>query len=74
VAYQALLETFVADLRQRVVLYRNPARSLGRSTTTCSTSFPHGNQQNYYDPETAISIAFWIGARATQSAFACSTS
>lgn len=51
-AYQALLDSFVAELRQRVALYKKPNQMLGQINDYLFNELSFtGNEQNYYDPE-----------------------
>lgn len=55
VAYQALLDSFVAELRQRVVLYQKANQILGQINEYLFNELSiTGNQQNYYDPENSF--------------------
>ena len=51
-AYQALLDSFVAALRERVALYRKASPMLGQINDYLFNELSiTGNQQNYYDPD-----------------------
>jgi regulator of sirC expression with transglutaminase-like and TPR domain len=54
VAYQALLDSFVAELRQRVALYRKANQILGQVNEYLFNELSfRGNEQNYYDPDSS---------------------
>ena len=54
-AYQALLDSFVAELRQRVVLYKKANQILGQINEYLFNELSiTGNQQNYYDPDNSF--------------------
>ena len=51
-AYQALLDSFVAELRQRVALYKRANQILTKINEYLFNELSFaGNEQNYYDPE-----------------------
>lgn len=51
-AYQALLDSFVAELLQRVALYKKANQVLGQISDYLFNELSFaGNEQNYYDPE-----------------------
>lgn len=51
-AYQALLDSFAAELQQRVSLYKKPNLILGQVNDYLFNELSFtGNEQNYYDPE-----------------------
>ena len=51
-AYQALLDSFVAELRQRVGLYQRANQILGQVNQYLFNELSFtGNEQNYYDPD-----------------------
>jgi regulator of sirC expression with transglutaminase-like and TPR domain len=51
-AYQALLDSFVAELGQRVSLYKKANQILGQINEYLFNELSFaGNEQNYYDPE-----------------------
>jgi len=51
-AYQALLDTFAAELRERLDLTREPKEVLSRINTYLFEELGFsGNEENYYDPE-----------------------
>jgi regulator of sirC expression with transglutaminase-like and TPR domain len=51
-AYQALLDIFVAELRQRVLLYKRPNQILGQINDYLFNELSFaGNEKNYYDPD-----------------------
>jgi regulator of sirC expression with transglutaminase-like and TPR domain len=55
IAYQALLDSFVAELRERVVLYQKPNQILGQINEYLFNELSiTGNQQNYYDPDNSF--------------------
>jgi regulator of sirC expression with transglutaminase-like and TPR domain len=54
-AYQALLDSFVAELRQRVVLYTRANQILTKINEHLFNELGFaGNEQNYYDPENSF--------------------
>ena len=54
-AYQALLDSFVAELRQRVVLYTKANQILTKINDYLFNELNFvGNEQNYYDPENSF--------------------
>lgn len=54
-AYQALLDSFVAELRQRVALYTRANQILGKINEYLFNELSFvGNEQNYYDPENSF--------------------
>jgi regulator of sirC expression with transglutaminase-like and TPR domain len=51
-AYQALLDSFVAELRQRVSLYKRANQMLGQINDYLFNELSFaGNEKNYYDPD-----------------------
>jgi regulator of sirC expression with transglutaminase-like and TPR domain len=51
-AYQALLDGFAAELRQRVSLYKRATQMLGQINDYLFNELSFtGNEQNYYDPD-----------------------
>jgi len=55
VAYQALLDNFVGELRQRMVLCKKPNQILGQINEYLFNELSiTGNQQNYYDPDNSF--------------------
>jgi regulator of sirC expression with transglutaminase-like and TPR domain len=55
VAYQALLDSFVAELRQRVGLYKHANQILGQINEYLFNELSFtGNEQNYYDPDNSF--------------------
>jgi len=54
-AYQSLLDSFVAELRQRVVLYTKANQILTKINEYLFNELGFGgNEQNYYDPENSF--------------------
>jgi regulator of sirC expression with transglutaminase-like and TPR domain len=54
-AYQALLDSFVAELRQRVGLYKRANQILGQVNEYLFNELSFvGNEKNYYDPDNSF--------------------
>ena len=55
VAYQALLDSFATELRQRVALYKRANQMIGQINDYLFNELSiTGNQENYYDPENSF--------------------
>ena len=55
IAYQALLDSFVAELRERVQLYQQPRQILDQINEYLFNELSlTGNQQSYYDPDNSF--------------------